>query len=248
MALFRKIGATLFMLLAISVPTTEGYCDDVFTADKVPGFSGAKRLPSLMDVANQVAVQNEIGLADKTKLDRLTSQRAKAINDALAKAGVHPSALRRMSSEDRIAKANEIFAKISNATRSASAPFDLKLKEVLSAEQFKRLVEIYAQWGEVDALANPAVSDALALSKEQCVSLESIRAELDLALQTHSFSSEERMKLAAEMTNKAIKVLDPDQQGRLSTLRGKPFDGQRFFSEDPVTKHFIELGAKRKEE
>ena len=217
--------------------------DDIVTPDKVPSVSAIKRMPFLLDVAKQVAVQNELGLANQTKINRLLSQRTKAIDQALAKAGVHPSAIRRMSSEDKVSKSHEIFAKISIATRSASAPFDEKLKDILSADQYGRIVEIYAQWGGIDALAHPVIAEALGLSKEQLLALDSICAECDLALQTTSSPNRER--IAEEMFVKANKVLDGAQTPKLSALRGKPFDFLRFFKEDPATKEFYQDRANK---
>jgi hypothetical protein len=189
------------------------------------------RSQSLMSLAGNEAVQKDIGLTDASKVQALAGEYRQAITQETS--GIDFAGLRDLPAAEREAKVRENTAKFEAASKKVNATFEPKLKELLTADQFKRLGEIRIQAIGVDGLADPAVAKELGLKEDQQKKIADIQAEALKARQTlmagaQQGNFQEVMAKVRELTeqtlSKATDVLDASQKEKFTALKGKPFD------------------------
>jgi Spy/CpxP family protein refolding chaperone len=191
-----------------------------------PGFFGGGG--SLVMLAGDEAVQKELGLgeAEKGKVETIGREANDARREELSSAGVDFRNIQNLSDEERRA-AGEKMAAIS---RKVNEKFEAKLKEALTADQFKRLQEIGVQAAGPDALSDPRVSKELALTDDQNKKIADIRTdyrEKTRGLFGQGAGEDARTKmreLRDEESKKLAEVLTKEQQDKLTALKGKEFD------------------------
>ena len=171
------------------------------------GFGGGRGGSSLLSLADNEAVQKELGVSDDAK------DAVKKVNEAY---------------REELQKAMEETTKTVN---SKMAP---QVKEALSAQQFKRLQEIRVQALGSQAYTDAEVVKALGLKKEQQDKIAEIGKDYSAKLR-ESFQpgggGGDRTDLRAKMEEmskdrdaKINEVLTKDQQAKLKELKGKEFD------------------------
>ncbi|MEX2026478.1 MAG: hypothetical protein WEH44_04240 [Pirellulaceae bacterium] len=183
------------------------------------GFGGG--FNNVLSVAGNEAVQKEIGA------DEATVGKIRAVNqeyrDALeTEAPFNPQDLQNLSEEERRTK----FRELSEKRTAVTAKFEPKLKEALTADQFKRVQEINIRAMGVFALTNRDVAKDLAVSDDQAKKIAEIQTEYgqkrrDLG---GDATPEARRTLGEDELKAAIAVLNKEQQDKLTALRGKEFD------------------------
>lgn len=185
------------------------------------GFGGI----NLLSVAANEAVQKEIGADEATagKIRSLNDEHRDAIQN---EAPFNFRDLQNLSDDERAAKVREW-----NEKRSAvTAKFEPKLKEALSADQFKRVKEIYVQALGSQALTNREIAKELALSEDQTKKISDLQSEYDgkrRELFAGGAGADARAKfgeLREEEANKVTEVLTKEQQDKFAALKGKEFD------------------------
>ena len=177
-----------------------------------PGFFGGGG--SLVMLASNEAVQKEIGADEATvgKIRSIGEESRQAMGEIFAGGGQD------LSDEER-QKRREKFEELSK--KSAA-----KLKEALSADQFKRLQQISWQAAGAAALADETVAKELAITEEQKKKLADVRDDYAQKRQAlgRDAAPEARRELAQEESKKAIEVLTAEQQEKFTALKGKAFD------------------------
>ena len=197
------------------------------------GRGGFNRTQSLVSLAGNEAVQKEIGLTDASKVTALAGEYREALQQELS--GVDFQGLRDLPEAERAAKMRELTAKSEAAAKKVNESFEPKLKEALTADQFKRLGEIKIQANGIAALLDAAVVKELGLSDEQQKKITEVRTESDRArnelmagLRGGGGNNQEAMskirELAAQSLTKATDMLDAGQKDKFTALKGKPFD------------------------
>jgi hypothetical protein len=178
-----------------------------------PGFFGGG---SLVMLAGNEAVQKEIGADAATvgKIKTISDESSQALQDAFAGGGNRQD----LSDEER-QKRREKFAELS---KKSSA----KLKEALTADQFKRLQQISWQAAGAAALADETLAKELAITEDQKKKLADVRDDYAQKRQAlgRDAAPEARRELAQEESKKAIEVLTAEQQEKFTALKGKAFD------------------------
>jgi len=196
------------------------------------GGFGGRGGQSLMTLAGNEAVQKDIGLTDAAKIQALAGEYREAITTEMS--GIDFQGLRDLPEAEQAAKRRELTAKSEAASKKVNATFEPKLKEALTAEQFKRLGEIRIQAIGIAALVDATVVKDLGLKEDQQKKIADIRAELDKArdaltagLQPGGNFQEVMTKvreLGEQSLTKATDVLDGGQKEKFTSLKGKPFD------------------------
>lgn len=105
-----------------------------------------------------------------------------------------------------------------------------KAKEVLTADQVKRLREIYVQLAGVQALNNPEIAAALKFTEDQKKQLTTINDENGAKAREIGFgegSREKREELRKETEGKILAVLTADQKKQLEEMKGAKVDIDR---------------------
>lgn len=182
---------------------------------------------SLISLATREAVQKELGVGDaeKAKIEAISRESNEARREEFTAAGGGAN-FQNLSDEEReklFAKGREISAKI-------NAKFEPKLKEALTADQFKRLQEIGVWAAGADAFTDARVSKELALTDDQTKKIADIRADYRQKTQSlfgQGAGEDARAKfreLRDEETTKVTEVLTKEQQDKLTALKGKEFD------------------------
>jgi hypothetical protein len=187
---------------------------------------------SMVGLAGNEAVQKEIGLTDSSKVSALADEYRGAIQQDLS--GLDFASIRDLPESERPAKFREFQTKFEAAAKKANETFEPKLKEALTADQFKRLSEIKVQASGIGALLEPGVVKELGLSDEQQKKITEVRMESDrargelLAGLRGGGNNQEAMTKIRELTEqsltKATDVLDAGQKEKFTALKGKPFD------------------------
>ena len=187
---------------------------------------------SLVSLAGNEAVQKDIGVTDTSKINALAGEYREAIQQELS--GFNFAGIRELPESERAAKFREFQTKSEAAAKKANETFEPKLKEALTAEQFKRLGEIKVQASGVAALLEPGVVKELGLSEEQQKKIADVRTEADrargelMASLRGGGNNQEAMTKIRELTEqsltKATDVLDAGQKEKFAALKGKPFD------------------------
>lgn len=182
---------------------------------------------SLISLATREAVQKELGVgeAEKAKIETISRESNEARREEMSAAGGGAN-FQNLSDDEReklFAKGREISAKI-------NAKFEPKLKEALTADQFKRLQEIFVQAAGPAALSEAWVVKELAITDEQTKKIADIRADYQQKTRSlfgQGFSEETRAKLGElrdEEAKQVNQVLTKEQQDKLAALKGKEFD------------------------
>ena len=187
---------------------------------------------SLMTLAGNEAVQKDIGLTDASKIQGLAGEYREAIQQEMS--GIDFQGLRDLPEAERAAKMRELTAKSEAAAKKVNETFEPKLKEALTAEQFKRLGEIRIQAIGVAALADANVAKELGLKEEQSKKIADIQAESDRQRNTLMAGARDGgnfqevmakvRELSEQTVAKATDVLDAGQKEKFTALKGKPFD------------------------
>jgi Spy/CpxP family protein refolding chaperone len=189
------------------------------------GFGGGQGLVTL---AGNEAVQRELGLGESEigKLRELREQYQAAMREEISSSGVDFQNLQNLSGEER----QKMREKMTAATRKVNDTYEPKLKEILTADQYKRLKEISIQAAGAGALSDPAVAKELGLTEEQTKKIAAIREEYaekqrGLFGQGGGQDAFARIReLREEEAKKVTEVLTPQQQEKFTALKGKPFD------------------------
>ena len=185
---------------------------------------------SLMTLAGNEAVQKDIGLTDASKIQTLAGEYRDEITKETS--GIDFAGLRDLPEAERATKMRENNAKFEAASKKVNATFEPKLKELLTAEQFKRLGEIRIQAIGVAALVDANVAKELGLSDEQQKKIADIQAEGTRATQGLGGAGQGNFQemlakireINAQTLSKATDVLDAGQKEKFTALKGKPFD------------------------
>jgi hypothetical protein len=112
------------------------------------------------------------------------------------------------------------------------------LNTVLTPQQARRLREISRQLRGVDAMRDPDVADALALSEEQRQAMQKLRNQLTERAEHRPDESEEVQALESrEVLAEALALLTPTQRDAWAALTGKPFQGQVYLHIGPPGHH-----------
>jgi hypothetical protein len=194
------------------------------------GFGGFGGPMPLVTLAANEAVQKDLGLSgDKAgKLTSLRDDYFAASQKEYQNAGINFQDFQNLSNEERqkrTEKMAEIGAKL-------NAEFNPKLKEAVSADQYKRLQQIQLQAGlrnqGPSALTAAEIASELKLTDEQKTKLNEVNAEFGRKqrqlLSGGGFDQEAFAKLREERTSKTMDVLTAEQKEKLNTLKGPAFD------------------------
>lgn len=178
---------------------------------------------NLMALAGNEAVQKEIG-ADEAATGKIRSLREEygtAIREEMSAAGGGRN-FQDLSDDER----RQLVTKMREASAKVNEKFEPKLKETLTADQFKRLQEIYVRAAGIDALTDSRVAKELAITDEQTKKIADVRAEYGQKQQSlgRDAGFEARRELREEELKKATDVLTKEQQDKLAALKGKEFD------------------------
>lgn len=170
------------------------------------GFGGGGAM-----LLGQKSVQAELKLSDE--------QTAKVTTHLEKQRGAFAE-LRDLSREERAAKMRE------RATANEAA-----LKEILTADQLKRLKQITLQQRGASALADDEVADAVGLTADQKEKVRSINSEMRGLFQGGGGEDREAMRkkfeeARASSNTKLEALLTPEQQTKWKELNGEPFKGE----------------------
>jgi hypothetical protein len=195
---------------------------------------GFGRPQSLFSLAGNEAVQKEIGLTDTAKVEALADEYREALQSELESAGVSFDGIRDLPEAERNAKMRELNAKSAEAAKKVGDKLEPKLKEALTADQFKRLSEIKIQANGLASLSEAVVVKELGLSDEQQKKIATIATENAKATQELFAAArgggnfQEAMTKVRDANEKALAqatdVLDAGQKEKFAALKGKPFD------------------------
>jgi len=192
------------------------------------GGPGGRGLVSL--AANE-AVQKDLGLsADAAgKLNTLNEDYRAAQRKEYTTTGIDLQNSQNLSNDER----QKMQAKMTDVNTKLNEEFTPKLKELLSADQMKRLKQIQIQEQGSGALTNADVATELALTEEQKKKLNDLQAEYRRK-QGELFGGgaggdiQERLAKGRELTTerdaKAAEVLTAEQKIKYTALKGSPFD------------------------
>jgi len=188
-------------------------------------FGGAAASP--VALAADESVQKDLGVSGD-KASKLTSLRDD-LNAARTKeyqtANINPQDFQSITPEQR--------QKMNDITRKLNEEFNPKVKELLSADQFKRLQQIQLQtnlaFAGPMALNVPEVDSQLKLTEDQKQKLMAINTEFqqkqrDLFGGGGGGGQEAFAKLRDERTAKTLDVLTPEQKEKLNAMKGSAFD------------------------
>jgi hypothetical protein len=192
------------------------------------GFGGGS---SLVTLAASEPVQKELGLSGDTsgKLRELRDDYFAAVQKEYQTAGISFQGFQDLSREER----EKLTAKITDVNRKLAGEFNPKVKELVSADQYRRLQQIQLQsnlrFGGPGALTYSDVASELKLTDDQKKKLDDLSAEYsrrqrDLFTGGGGGNTEARAKLREEFTTKTNEVLTADQKTTLEKLKGPEFD------------------------
>lgn len=201
----------------------------------VPSFAFAQRSLfgrsqySLVSLAANEAVQKDLGCSadEMNRLRGFQDDYRAASQKELSGLGISFQNFRNITDSQREAAG----AKMAEVTVRLNNEYLPRLKRVLVPDQMKRLRQIQIQASGIDAMLEGDLAAELGLSEEQKKSLTAIRDEYS-GTQSGLFRGEgdqqERnnkiRELSEERDRKASEVLTSDQNAKLVTLQGEPFD------------------------
>ncbi|HUE74677.1 MAG TPA: hypothetical protein VMP01_27665, partial [Pirellulaceae bacterium] len=185
------------------------------------GIGFGAGITNVFTVAGNEAVQKEIG-ADEATVGKIRTLNGELREALQSEAQVNFQELRNLSDDERRTKMREFGEK----RAAVVGRFEPKLKEALSADQYKRVREIYVQALGVSALTNRELAKELEVSDEQARKISEIQTEFgqkrrDLG---RDAAADARQKLSEEELKAATAVLTKEQQDKFTALRGKEFD------------------------
>ena len=188
------------------------------------GFGGGQQ-GGLTNIAANEAVQKELGVSGDvtSKLTALRDDYRAAQQKEYQTAGIDPQNFQNLTPEQR-QKMTAIGAKLNDE-------FTGKIKELVSADQLKRLKQIQIQVQGSAALTNPDVATELKISDDQRKQLIELgtefgRKQRELFTGGGSFQENagKMRELATERDNKALALLNAEQKEKFTALKGSPFD------------------------
>jgi hypothetical protein len=173
------------------------------------GFGGLGM--TLAQVASNENVQKEIALRP--------DQREK-LRGAMAE--LRPQGMGREAMQDLSAEARQEL----RAKREAAAKqLEAKLAETLTAEQMKRVKEIWMQaLGASGAVQQPEVAEALGITEQQQQQISEARREMFQSLRSGEGERPNMAALRAKMNEKIEGLLSGEQRAEWKKMCGKPFD------------------------
>jgi hypothetical protein len=214
-----KARFVLFVVLIAWLP-------QVASAQRLFG-SRTNTLPSL--AANE-AVQKDLGVSGEAaaRLAALGDEYRNASQREFTALGIDYSAVSDLPALERAAEMRKISEKTAEVNRKLTAAFLPKLQEVLTSEQVERLKQIQLQASGIDQWLEPEIAKQLDLTPEQITQLTELRAEYSRRQQALEGDFQQRFaksrELSADRDRKALTVLTPPQQAKLTELHGAPFD------------------------
>jgi len=217
----------VFSVAVVAVATVVGIASAQQGKGRGGGFFGGAAGGNLTVLAASEAVQKDLGLSGDVvgKLTSLRDDFFAASQKENQNAGIRPQDFQNLSADERRA-ATEKMAAIGAKLNEEFTP---KLKELLSADQFKRLKQIQIQaMGAGPALASKEVASELGLSDEQTKKIGEVNAEALGKQRELSGDFQERFakirELNTERDNKAVELLTADQKTKFTALKGSAFD------------------------
>jgi len=184
---------------------------------------------SLISLASNEAVQKDLGCSayEVNKLREFQDEYRAASQKELSSLGISFQNFRSITDAQREAAG----LKMAEVTARLNKEYLPKLQRVLVPDQMKRLRQIQIQASGVDAMLEGDLAAELVLSEEQKKSLTAIRDEYS-SKQQGLFRGEgdqqERnnkiRELSEERDRKVSELLTSDQNAKLITLQGEPFD------------------------
>jgi hypothetical protein len=219
----RLTKQVVFSLTVVAMASTVAFAQQGKGGRGGFGFGGGG-LPTL--AANE-AVQKDLGLSGDAvgKLTSLRDDYFAASQKENQNAGIRPQDFQNLSADERRA-ATEKMAAIGVKLNEEFTP---KVKEILSADQFKRLKQIQVQaMGAGPALASKDVASELGLSADQTKKIADLNTEAQTKQRELSGDFQERFakirELNTERDSKAVEVLTADQKTKFTALKGSAFD------------------------
>lgn len=189
------------------------------------GFGGGGAVGGLTTIAANEAVQKDLGAsADvSAKLVGLRDEYRALAQKEYQAAGINAQDFQNITPEQR--------QKMTAISTKLNEEFTPKIKEVVSADQFKRLKQIQVQVQGSTALTNADVATELNLTDEQKKKISDLQTEFarkQRELFTGGGDAQERFgkmrELNTERDNKAMTVLNAEQKEKFNTLKGSAFD------------------------
>jgi len=172
------------------------------------------------------AVQNDLGVSDEvaSKLNSLGVDSRAAKEKEYQDAGINPRDFPFRESAEQLQKFRDIGKKNNDE-------FGQKGKELLSADQYKRLQQIQFQYrlrsNAEMVLLGPNVASELKLTDDQTRTLKAQAREFTQS--NPSFTGTNFQDNRDEYNTKAIDVLTAEQKETLDKLKGHELDLSRFF-------------------
>jgi hypothetical protein len=186
---------------------------------------------SPIGLAAQEPVQKDLGVSSDTagKLNSLVDDYVAARRKAIESAGI---ILQGGGGAGLPVLSNEQRQKITAIGDKLHEEFNSKVKELLSADQFKRLKQIHLQTQGSEAFTDPEVAAELKLSDEQNKKLTDLQAEYGQKMQglrgggggNFQEIGAKRIALNSERNKKAVELLNAEQMEKFAALKGSPFD------------------------
>lgn len=180
-------------------------------------------------VAASNAVRKDIGIdgAAANTVQSIAEQYCEAVS--AGRTGLEKAfQLADLSPEEMVKRSREYFEKEEAETKSINEKFNEQLKAALTARQLERLQQIARQvYGSVAWQHDTELAKALDLREDQIKKVATINREYapkEFELLRSGAVFAQYQELVKERDSKAKELLTPEQQMKLATLEGKPFD------------------------
>lgn len=196
-----------------------------------PGTRGGTRgrrfgAPSAFEVLQRAEVREDLKINDdqSKKIDELASE----FDNQRRELG---SAFRAGSSAEDLQKAGEQIREKSDALRRDA---EIQVKEVLTAEQFRRYGQIKLQIAGISELRQPETADSLKLTEAQRVEVSKARDEADAKMRALGLfgSSETRQKISEERDAALLAILTAEQKVAWQAALGTPLAATKPAADD----------------
>jgi parvulin-like peptidyl-prolyl isomerase len=222
----KMTNRLLFSVAIVSVALIAGTAAAQQRGRRGGGFGAMGNSP--VTLAGVEAVQKDLGVSSDVagKLTSLRDDLNAARQKEFQTAGINPQDFQNITPEQR--------QKMADLSRKLNDEFDPKLKALVSADQYKRLMQIQLQMNlrnqGAAALTAPEVAAELKLSDDQKEKLNQLNTEY-MQKQRELFTGgggagnlEAFTKLREERTSKTMDVLTAEQKATLNKLKGSEFD------------------------
>lgn len=224
---------TRFTMALVLATTGFLWSSDAFAQGGRRGFGRG----GLAGLAGMEPVQKELGV-DSGAASKLGTLAADFRNE-MEQAGLGRESfgqVRELRGADFTAKWRELSDKRVEVTRKLNEKFVPRLKEILTPEQFERLLQIHRQSGGSQVLAEPAFVKGIELTKDQQEKLSKLNQEYGQKqgeLMASAFGGgggdaqgyfAKVQDLNKERDAKAVELLTKEQQEKYTQLKGKAFD------------------------